>query len=451
MPRLRLVAPLGLIVILLVACGRGGGSSSSGPLSSHTTTAPVTSAPVPPASTTAGTIDHVFIIVKENHTFDNFFRTFPNANGATQARDSKGNAQPLIRPWTDMDFPGMNDWNSAHNDWNNGRMDHFDLGQAGSWFSLVALAFHGPFVTYAPSNGGSIGGPAAYYWEVAEKGVLCDNYFTSVMGPSRPNHMFLYAASSGNVISNEDASGNVVQVLQPNGQIVNHGMHLTTSEVPTTLLNELEKKGLTWRIHREADTTANQGPIVQLLAGFIKGDESITMFDAATGLASFKTNLVVTPDLDENLEGLLAAGNAGNVTWIKPYCFTSEHPGFAGVAWGADWTRRIVNAIGQSSYWPHCAIFITWDDYGGFYDHVPPPQVDAQGLGFRVPCVVVSPYAKKSYVDHKLYEHSSVVKFAETTFGIPPMTTRDAAADGMSGAFDMTQAPRSFSEFYFDH
>jgi phospholipase C len=445
MPRLRVIAPLGLIVLTLVACGHGGGSSSTlFPSTTSQTTAPVISAPAPP---TVGTIDHVFIIVKENHTFDNFFGSFPGANGAMQARDSKGSLQPLVRPWTDMDLPGMNDWGSAHADWNHGRMDHFDLGQVNSLFAVVALAFHGPFVRYAPTTG--MGGAAAYYWELARTGVLCDNYFTSEMGPSDPNHLYLYAASAGNVVANRNS--NTTQVLLPNGQIVSHSGHLTPAEVPTSLLNELEKKGLTWRIHREADNTANQGPLVQLLAGFIKGDETIHMLDVATGLPDFNTNYVETTNLDENLASLLAQGNAGNVTWIKPYCFTSEHPGIAGVAWGADWTRSIVNAIGQSSYWPHCAIFVTWDDYGGFYDHVPPPQVDALGLGFRVPCIVVSPYAKKSYVDHKQYEHSSVVKFAENTFGIPPMTARDAAADGMSGAFDMTQAPRAFSDFYFDH
>ena len=108
-----------------------------------------------------------------------------------------------------------------------------------------------------------------------------------------------------------------------------------------------------------------------------------------------------------------------------------------------------MNEIGSSQYWSKCAIFITYDDYGGFYDHVPPPQVDQLGLGFRVPCTVVSPYAKKGFVDHTQFEHSSLLKFAETLFGIPAMTARDAAAADMTDAFDFTQTPRDFSEFRF--
>src|SRR5262249_48668145 len=94
-----------------------------------------------------------------------------------------------------------------------------------------------------------------------------------------------------------------------------------------------------------------------------------------------------------------------------------------------------------------CAIFITWDDFGGFYDHVPPPQVDYLGLGFRVPCLVVSPFAKKGFVDHTQLEHSSLCKFAESLFGLPAMTARDAAAKGMMEASDFKQTPRKFSEF----
>ncbi|HZU99776.1 MAG TPA: alkaline phosphatase family protein [Planctomycetota bacterium] len=435
------------IAMLAASCSRSGGGGS---LSSAGTTAPSTSATAPvTAPTTTGTIDHIFIIVKENHTFDNFFGSYPGANGVMQARDSAGALVPLVRPWSDMDLPGMNDWPSAHTDWHSGAMDHFDLGETGSWWALVGLMFHGPYVSYAPPSG-KTGGAAGYYWELASRGVLCDNYFTSVMGASTPNHLFLYAASSGNVVTNGDPSSGQVQVMGPGGKLANHAPRLSPSEVPTTLLNELEAKGLSWRILREADSTPPM-PLVQLLASFINGDESIKFFDVATSLPDFSKNYIETPNLDENLPQLLAQGNVGSVTWIKPYPFNSEHPGFSSVGLGGEWTRNIVNAIGNSQYWPTCAIFITWDDYGGFYDHVAPPAVDAIGLGFRVPCIVVSPYAKKGYVDHTQYEHSSVMKFAETNFGLPAMTARDAAADGMSGAIDLTQTPRPFLDFYFEH
>src|SRR5581483_6403688 len=144
-----------------------------------------------------------------------------------------------------------------------------------------------------------------------------------------------------------------------------------------------------------------------------------------------------------------AQGQVGHVTWIKPSPFNCEHPGISSVKTGTEWTRKIVNQIGASQYWGRCAILITWDDFGGFYDHVAPPQVDNLGLGFRVPCIVVSPYAKKGAVCHTQYEHSSMMKFAETVFGLPAMSSRDAASGDMTDCFDFTQTPRDFSEFHF--
>jgi phospholipase C len=177
---------------------------------------------------------------------------------------------------------------------------------------------------------------------------------------------------------------------------------------------------------------------------------SIKGLDVVTALPDFALCYDdQTSALDTNLGPLLAAGKVGNVTYIRPAGFASEHPGLGPVGAGADWTRKVVNEIGNSKYWSHCAIFITFDDYGGFYDHVPPPQLDRLGLGFRVPCIVVSPYAKRGYVDSTLYEHSSLLKFAETIFRLPAMSSRDARSADMTNAFDFAQPPRSFTEFAF--
>jgi phospholipase C len=108
----------------------------------------------------------------------------------------------------------------------------------------------------------------------------------------------------------------------------------------------------------------------------------------------------------------------------------------------------VVNAIIDSRYWPESAIFITYDDFGGFYDHVAPPQVDDLGLGFRVPAIVVSPYARRAVV-HETLEVSSILRFVETTFGLPAMTARDGKANDFSSAFDFNQRPRPASDFRF--
>jgi phospholipase C len=112
---------------------------------------------------------------------------------------------------------------------------------------------------------------------------------------------------------------------------------------------------------------------------------------------------------------------------------------------GPDWVTSVVNAIGESQYWDSTAIILTWDEWGGFYDHIPPPQLDYQGLGFRVPYIVISPYAKQGYVSHTQYEtYGSTLKFIESTFGLGSLGTTDARANNITDAFDFTQTPRAF-------
>jgi phospholipase C len=461
---------MGLGAITLAAgCGGSSGHGGTGSASiaattsgttatTPTSTTPATTSTSTSTSTTVATgvstgsalpagqkIDHIFIIVKENHTFDNFFGSYPGANGSMLGKDSTGAARPLTQPFTDLDFPGPNDWAAAHTDYNGGAMDSFDKGSAGgSFYGVLAALTHGPFVTYSPPMGVT-GGPANYYWEIAQQGVLCDDFFTPVMGPSTPNHMFSVAATSGRAISNPKILTKEMTVLDAAGNQVAHPAFFDATEIPTALPVELEKKGLTWRYFNEGDSTQAGAALTALE----DNDESVEIMQVVQNLPDFAVCHDTTPDLDVNFTDLLAKGKVGNVTWIHPNALHSEHPAMGGVFDGSQWTRKIVNAIGQSPYWNRCAIVITWDDFGGFYDHVAPPQVDAFGLGFRVPCIVVSPYARRGGVDSTLYEFSSMVKLAETTFGIAPMTTRDAAANDMTNAFDFTQPPRSFSEFYF--
>jgi phospholipase C len=413
-------------------------------------TAPTTTAPSAPVTSSAAPaakppIDHVFIIFKENHTFDNYFATYPGADGATQATTSTGDVIPLKQWVTKCDLPGMNSWRAAHVDWNGGLMDSFDKGEDSShaWGELAKFN-HGPFVTFAPASGVA-SGPVAYYWQLAQRGVLCDRYFTSLMGESSPNHMYVIAATSAGRITNEDLVKHTCQVIGPDGAVYEHPNHWTVDEVPTALPNELEKKGKSWTFIEEG-TKAD--PLKKALA-FLEdnNDGSVECLDVVKGLPSFNDRFTHLHSVSTGLASFLANGKAGNVTWIKPACANCEHPGLSEVPTGVKWSQQVVNAIGASQYWNRCVIFITWDDFGGFYDHVAPPQVDSMGLGFRVPCLIVSPYAKKGYVDHTQYEHSSICKFAESLFDLPAMTSRDAAASDMMNAFDFTQKPRPYSDF----
>jgi phospholipase C len=109
---------------------------------------------------------------------------------------------------------------------------------------------------------------------------------------------------------------------------------------------------------------------------------------------------------------------------------------------GENWTVSVLNAVMQGPEWNSTVVFMTWDDFGGFYDHVAPPQVDQFGLGPRVPLLIISPYAKPGYVSHTVYDHTSILKFVETRYGIPALTSRDAWANAMLDSFDFGRPPR---------
>jgi Phosphoesterase family len=135
------------------------------------------------------------------------------------------------------------------------------------------------------------------------------------------------------------------------------------------------------------------------------------------------------------------------VSWVIPTGEESDHYTVSNgkiVDTGPDWVSSVVNAVGKSKYWDSTAIIIVWDDWGGFWDHVPPPQLDYRGLGFRVPLIIVSPYAKKGYVSHTQYEFGSILKFMESTFGLASLNTTDVRANDLTDSFDFTKKPRPF-------
>ena len=134
----------------------------------------------------------------------------------------------------------------------------------------------------------------------------------------------------------------------------------------------------------------------------------------------------------------VASGTLPQVSWVIPSVPNSDHP-LAHSNTGPSGVASVVNAIGASPYYGSTAIFITWDDWGGWYDHVPPPQVDAMGLGFRVPLIVASPYAKHGYVSHVTHEFGSILRFTEETFGLATLGTRDALSDDLRDCFDFKQ------------
>jgi phospholipase C len=155
------------------------------------------------------------------------------------------------------------------------------------------------------------------------------------------------------------------------------------------------------------------------------------------------SNDVVSPNTQVLTD--IERGKLAQVTWVVPQAAFSDHAGEGPTQEGPSWVANITNAIGASQFWDSTVIFITWDDWGGWYDHVSPPQVDKMGLGFRVPVIVVSPYAKTGYISHQVHEASGFLRYMEEVFGLASLGTRDVDADDFADCFDYTQSPTAYT------
>lgn len=336
-------------------------------------------------------IDHIVTIFLENHTFDNLFGTYPGVNGLGEnvslqvSPNSSETAEPFHLSSTST--PDLNHSPAtAVEAYDGGKMDGFVYAENSS-------------LTMGYYDNRDI----PYFWDYASRFVLCDNYFSSVIGPSLPNHLYLVAGQSEGMIDN---------------------LNQYCFSAPL-IMDELESRGISWRYYVASDTTTAE------------------VWNPLPSCASFQNNasrLKNVVSVDQFLSDL-NSGNLANVVWIIPSGENSEHPP-NDIVTGEQYVVSLINSIMQSKYWESTTIFLTWDDYGGWYDHVAPPQVDSYGYGFRVPCLVISPYAKEGFIDNTQYDHTSILKFIETVFSLPPLAQRDAAANDMFGAFYFSQQPR---------
>jgi len=372
-------------------------------------------------------IKHVVFIVKENRSFDNFFGKFPGANGTTTGK-MDGKTVKLDQCFmqaipTDI----RHTYPIALKSYNDGKMDGFGVSQFAESFAYT-LASRDDIPNY---------------WSWAEDYVLGDNFFASAMGPSYPNHLFTIAAQSAGTHDNPVISGESYILRQTRGNAKTWGCDLTkkefiwvegpdgdrTKEFPCwdipTQGDRLNDAGIPWASYSSPST--QQGYIWNAYS-YIRHIRMTPLWQEHV----FPVDQIV-PDIRD--------GRLPPVTLVTPSFWLSDHPEI-NLCNSENWTTTVVNAIMESPMWKDTAIFITWDDWGGFYDHVPPPQIDRFGLGFRVPLLVISPYAKQGFVDHKQNEFSSILKFVGDNWGVPPLTERDRNAGNLSEAFDFEQPPR---------
>ncbi len=376
----------------------------------------------------SGKIQHVVFVMQENRSFDNLFQGYPKADTKPYGYDHLGNKIklqpiPLEAPY-DIDHQSWN-WCEAYND---GQMNGFDTEDVGGRYGTYPEYGYVPHYESAP------------YFKLAHSYALGDRMFTSHIDASFVSHQYFiagYAAGSVNLPSTwgcGDPNQDEYTITEHYPQLV-YGAPVYPCYGYTTLASELDTAGLPWRFYANSPYdiwSAYQA--IQYVCVPVSGN--CTGPEFANNVISPETQFV------SDVQG----GTLDAVTWITPSCFDSDHSGCEGNG-GPAWVTSIVNAVGESQFWDTTAIFVMWDEWGGWYDHVQSPMVDYDGLGFRVPLLIVSPYAKENYVSHTQYEHGSVLKFIEDTFGLPRMAASDTRANSPVDAFDFNRKPRKFKRF----
>src|SRR6185437_995200 len=343
-------------------------------------------------------IQHIVIIMKENHTFDNYFGNsqLPGANGATSGTSSMG-AISLGHMPDQVPNDICHSWDCAHLAVDGGKMDKFDLNPGGD------TQVNGAPLAYAQLATST---DIPNYYAYAQKFTLADNMFSSVEGPSFPNHLFAVAAQSGGVIDDPSSSdtqcrgcdaptGTTVRVMNASGQISDPGPPPCFDF--QTLPDSLQAKNISWKFY-----APSQGQ-----SGY--SSSTLNAISHIRNSALWNTNVV--PDTQFVTDA--QSGNLPAVSWLVTGENNNEHPP-SSICAGENWTVQQVNAVmSNSAEWSSTVVFITWDDFGGFYDHVAPPMVDQLGLGIRVPLLIVSPYAKAGYISHTQYDFTSMLQFVE--------------------------------------
>ena len=368
-------------------------------------------------------IKHVVFIIKENRSFDHYFGTFPGANGATTGPLSTGQVIPLQHAQDIITKDPGHGWPESIAAIDGGLMDRFDVIDSGN--------VNGTLEAYTQMQQSDI----PNYFNYAFNFVLADNAFSDTFAGSFSAHLYDIAAQSDGVIDQPfetsgaklhtwgcDAPGDalVPDVVDTQMDIIGE---FPCFDFPT-MADTMNSAGVTWRYY--APTLGHQGYV-------------FSVYNAVNHIynSSYWTTNVVS---DTQFITDALSGNLPAMSWLVTGA-ASEHPPNS-TCNGENWTVNNLNALMQGPDWNSTAVFLVWDDFGGFYDHVaPPPPIDQFGLGIRVPFLIISPYVIPGHISHTQYEFASVLRFAEETFGLPALTQRDANANDTQDSFNYTQNP----------
>ena len=371
-------------------------------------------------------IQHIVIFVKENRSFDHYFGKFPGAAGATSGLDSTGQTVQMM-PSPDVEAADL-----CHSEpclvkaIDSGKMDKFDIMQ-GKQQNFQAY-------TQFSQNG------IPNYWAYASTYTLADHMFSSTMGPSFPNHLYTIAAQAAGTIGIPKPAGNPGKGewgcdAPPNWSVISLAPDGTTItavypcfDFPTLgdLVDaaHIVNPNVTWKYYSPPEGES----------GFWwNAYDSINHIRYGP---DWSANIVPESQFISDAKN----GRLASVNWVVTSNDTSDHPPASACA-GENDTVRKINAIMEGPQWGSTAIFLTWDDFGGYYDHVPPPMTSVWGFGLRVPLIVISPYAKPAHISSTTYSFESILAFTENILGLPPLLAADTLANNIGDSFDFSQTP----------
>jgi phospholipase C len=362
------------------------------------------------------------------------FGRFPGAEGSTFGYTCDGSRVELRRAsdtglGADHSFPG------GLTAVNGGRMNCFDQIRGGE--NLISYT---QFTEEQIPN----------YWAYARTFTLADNFFSSVYGPTGLEHLWTFAGQSNRFVDhvrNDQVGEGKREYCDDPTERAWRFRRLTAHEedIAYRLEEEPDTAELARRFWREDWPCFDVTILPDLLEErgiswrYYKGINE--WVDPLRWVRHARYGPIWNKQVDVDLFVRdLRSGRLPAVSWVVPDYADSEHPPHS-VCEGENWTVEVMNELMRSPEWESTAVILTWDDFGGFYDHVPPPHVDLYGLGPRVPTIVISPWAKPGYIEHRVLEFSSVLKLIEVIHDLPAMGPRDRRADDMLDAFDFEQAP----------
>ena len=407
--------------------------------------------PSPPQA--SGHIKHVIVVVQENRSLENFFAGYPGANapafgcaiaqrGNERSSGSgcpRGDVSVPLQKDTFENNPGLlpHDWSSSIIDWDRGKMDGF----------YEAAPRSGQYAAYAYIDRSQV----RPYWTMAQRYVLADEMFPTEFGGSFTGHLTLVAGtddlappakaevdfpSAGPYDCDSPPGTTSAYLLSKPYRKLRYNGPFPCFDQFNTMAQVLDNAGISWKFYAFQVMDAGMWEPFEAIKYVRYGP------DWSTKIVAPQTKV-----LSDARHGRLPA-----VSWVTPTEEDSDHP-VALSDRGPSWVAAVVNAIGTSRYWSTSAIVVVWDDWGGFYDNAAPPQLDYRGLGIRVPCLIISPYAKQGYVSHVQYEYGSILRFIEDVNGVPAgsigpasLGYTDGRAAGLDDAFDFNQKPRKFTK-----